>query len=78
MRETASFISFPRAINTQMKREIYEYIGQSVSLFDGSVSSVLEIVLAFVLADSAGEASDMAPSVFKRPLLRGSHPVFDF
>ena len=50
---------------------------RSVSFFDGSVSGVSEVVVAFGWIDGVDEASDVAPGIGDGSLLSGSHPMFD-
>jgi len=44
---------------------------------DGSVSCILEVVVAFCWLDSSDEGSDMPPNVFDGTLLGEAHPMLD-
>ena len=50
---------------------------RGVSFFDGSVSGVSEVVVAFGGIDGVDQAADVSPGIFDGSLLSGTHPVFD-
>ena len=68
-----------RKIHRRISRPRQAVYGKpwSVSFFDGSVSGVSEVVVAFGGIDGFDQAADVSPGMFDGSLLSGTHPVFD-